>query len=129
MIPNATDRLTEEIIVRGVIDTLRAHRYALTQDERHEVRDLLTPYVNPEVITDIHVAVGLFHGPDEVDPGPDLNATADSLFAHLCATNLMTVGEALQLVLRSRPDDNDGRRRLQEIEPGYRFSRCPRLVA
>ena len=49
--------------------------------------------------------------------------------ACLCAPNLMTVGEALQLVLRSRPDDNDCRPRLQEVEPSYRFSRCPRLVA
>ena len=129
MIPNATDRVTEEIIVRGVIDTLRAHEYSLTRDERYEVRELLNPYVDPEVITDIHMAVGLFHGPDELDPGPDLNATADSLFAHLCATNLITIGEALQLVLRSRTGDNAGRPRLHEIEPSYRFSRCPRLVA
>ena len=37
MIPNATDRVTEEIIVRGVIETLRAHEYSLTRDERYEV--------------------------------------------------------------------------------------------
>ena len=79
--------------------------------------------MDPEVITGMHMAVGLPHT-DELDPGPDLNATADSLFAHLCATNLITIGEALQLVLRSRTGDNAGRPRLHEVEPSS-FSRCP----
>lgn len=128
---NATNRLTEEIVIRGIIDALRAHRYDMTPDERREIRDLLDPYVSPDVFTDIRVAVGYFDvhdDHDEIDPDPDLNAAADYLFAHLCATNLMAVGEALQLVIRGRVVESNYRRDLEEVDPIYRFSRCPRLV-
>ena len=103
-------RLTEEVIVRGMIDTLRAHRYDLTRDERCEVRDLLNPYVDPDVVTNLHVAFGYLNDPDEIGPGPDLNAAADHLFAYLCATNLITIGEALQVVMSGRVDNNDSDR-------------------
>ncbi len=111
MTPSAVAvRLTEEVIVRGLIDTLRAHRYELTRDERREVRDLLNFYVNPDVVTNLHVAFGYLNDPDELGPGPDLNAAADYLFAYLCATNLITIGEALQVVMSGRVDNNDSDR-------------------
>lgn len=107
MLGNATDRLTEEVIVRGLIDTLRAHRHVLTGDERREVRALLSPYVKPDVVTDLVVALGYFDppdDPDQLDPSPDLSVAADHLFAYLCAANLMTIGEALEVVTRGRAD-------------------------
>ena len=88
--------------MRGMIDTLRAHRYDLTWDERREVRDLLNRYVNPDVVTNLHVAFGDLNDPDKVGSDPDLNAAADHLFAYLCATNLITIGEALQVVMSGR---------------------------
>jgi hypothetical protein len=131
MIVNATERLTEEIIVRGLIDTLRAHRYVLTWDQRREARDLLSPYVESDVVTEMVVAVGYFDHPDDSDepgPGSDLSVAADYLFAHLCAADLMTIREALEVVGRGRGDGGVRRGLDEDADPVEPFSPCPRLV-
>jgi hypothetical protein len=86
-------RVTEEVVVRGAIDALRAHRYILSPDEAEHLVVLLTPYGDPEgIVDDINEALAYLKDSDE----PNFEQAAYYLSQHLFA-NLMSSEEVVEL--------------------------------
>jgi hypothetical protein len=105
------ERLREEVIVRGIIETIWAHRYQLSAEETAELRTLLQPYWEQDILDDVHVAVRLFAGPAA---DSDLDEAAERLREHLLA-NLTTSEESLELEEAARNAYGELRRVLSDI--------------
>jgi hypothetical protein len=103
-------RIREEVVIRGVIDTIWAHGYQLSADETAELRKLLEPYWAEDVIDDVHLAAGfLAHPADEADLDHAANHLREYLLAHLA-----TIEEKLELEEAQRDAYDDLRRALGE---------------
>ena len=98
-------RLTEEVVVRGVIGTLNAHRFDLPPEVLTELGELLKPFVdedNIETLTLDH-AIGCLCG-DEPEPA----LAAHLLAVYLFHNDMVSPEDALAF-------ENEWRDRLNEL--------------
>ena len=107
-------RFSEEIVIRGAIAALEAHRYILTPAEAAELVEQLTPFVVDEAVpSNITLALDYLRDDDECDPGEAAHFLDDHL-----AFNLRTVEEAFNIENEMRQERNDLRRAMgREIDP------------